>query len=197
MRAPPNDDPWVLDPRLEDLPFPRLIVERAAAGGATTLRQLARIPPSELVGPASSLLAQARAILERYLGRTWEELAAVVPAPGAPPRRVATPRVPTCWDELRLVLPVALRSVRLTAVDIPDRMRTYSANHGLETLGDLARVSEAQLLDTPGLGRLTVHRTFLAVLAFAERAGGRLAMPPPVSLDDPKTSRPSRSGRRR
>src|ERR1700678_3988065 len=111
MRAPPDDDPWVLDPRLEDLPFPRLIVERAAAGGATTLRQLARIPPSELVGPASSLLAQARAILERYLGRTWEELAAVVPAPGDPPRRVATPRVPTCWDELRLVLPLGLRSV--------------------------------------------------------------------------------------
>lgn len=184
MSAPPNEDPWVLDPRLEDLPFPRLIVERAAAGGATTLRQLARIPPSKLLSPDSIALAQARAILERYLGRTWEELAAVVPSPGNPPRRLDGPRAPTCWDELRLVLPIALRSVRLVQIDLPDRMRTHSAKHGYETLEDLARVSEAELLETPRLGRLTVHRTFVAVTDFAERAGWIATMPPPVSLEE-------------
>jgi hypothetical protein len=74
----------VADPRLDELPIPTWVRQRAAAKGITTLRQLARVPPQELINsPAdrSATLAETRVILERFLGRTWEELAAVE-APG-------------------------------------------------------------------------------------------------------------------
>jgi hypothetical protein len=186
MSAPPHDEPPVVDPRLDDLPFANIIVERAAAAGATTLRQLARIPPRVLMSEGAVVIAAARAILERYLGKTWEELSAATPPPPDAPRRPSTlstqeaPRAPTGWDELRLVLPSALWFARLDDIGVPERMKKYPSKQRSESLIELAAFSEAQLLGTPRIGRLTVHRTFLAVLAFAARAGVRVAMPPPL-----------------
>jgi hypothetical protein len=161
-----------LDPRLDDLPFLRFVHDWAAARGITTVRQLARVRPTELVAnPAqaatSSVVAHTRAILERFLGRPWEQLAADQ-VPAGPPRLGHGARRPASWDELRLVLPERLRALPLDDVDLPAPMRTYAGRQALTTLGALAQRSEAVLLQAAHLGRLSVHRTFLAVLAFAE-----------------------------
>ncbi len=186
MRTLPGaGDGPVLDPRLDELNFPVTVRRWASARGATTLRELARIPPAELTDhpDSSAVLADVRAVLERYFGRTWEELAsveAVGPAGGRRPR-LAEPRLPASWDELRLVLPAALRAVPLLDLDLPTRMELYAERGSLQTLGELARES-AHLLGLQRMGRITVHRTFLAVMAYARRAGTPVVMLPAVSL---------------
>jgi hypothetical protein len=167
---PRAEDP-ALDPRLDDLPFRRFLHDWAAARGITTVRQLARVHPTELAAnPAqaatSSVVAHTRAILERFLGHPWEVLAAAG-APGGPRPLGHGPHEPAGWDELRLVLPERLRALPLHEVDLPTVMRTYAEREALTTLGELARRSEAVLLQAAHLGRLSVHRTFLAVRALA------------------------------
>ena len=170
----------VFDPRLDELHFPLLVRHWAEAKGITTLRQLASVPPTALTGDPdhSVTLAAVRAVLERYFGRTWEELASV----GGPRRpRPLEPRLPSTWDELRLVLPAALRVVPLDDLDLPARIVHYADRGGLRTLGELARES-AYFLGLQKMGRLTVRRTFRAVVAFAERAGTPVVMLPAVPL---------------
>jgi hypothetical protein len=177
---PGAGDGPVLDPRLDELPFPHLVRQWAEARGLTTLRQLASIPPAELtVDPDRSVvLTRLRGVLERYFGRSWEDLASV-----EGPRRPgpSEPRLPASWDELRLVLPAVLRAVPLDDLDLPARMLLYAERGGLTTLGELARES-AYLLALQKMGRITVHRTFLAVLAFARRAGTPVVMLPAVPV---------------
>ncbi len=140
MSALPDVAPApVLDPRLDDLPFTHRIREMAAAKGVSTLRQLARTAPRDLVAAPhllSATVEDARVILERFLGRTWEELAAL-----SPPRpvRFAASRLPTGWDELRLVLPERLRAVSLEALGLPTAIDKHARTARLRTLGDLAR----------------------------------------------------------
>jgi hypothetical protein len=46
-------------------------------------------------------------------------------------------------------------------------MLSYAERAGLSTLGDLATLSEARLFTVPKIGRLTIHRTFLAIARLA------------------------------
>jgi hypothetical protein len=185
MRTPSGTDGPVLDPRLDELPFPVLLRQRADARGITTLRQLASIPPAQLMThPSESVvLADVRAVLERYLGRTWEELATGKASPGTFPP--AEPRLPASWDELRLVLPATLRAAPLDGIGLPPRMLTYVERRDLQTLRELGRQSETFLLGEQKIGRLTVHRTFVAVVAFARGAGTPVVMPPPAPMGRP------------
>ncbi|MFT3771405.1 MAG: DNA-directed RNA polymerase subunit alpha C-terminal domain-containing protein [Minicystis sp.] len=162
----------VLDPRIDALPFRHFVRQWAAAQGITTLRQLARVPPASLLADRSALatsteVAHARGLIEHFLGRTWEELVARE-EPREPPRIEGGSRRPVCWDELRLVLPEALRARRLSEIALPARMQTCAERAGIATLGELAERSEEQLMEVPRLGRLTIHRTFLAIRAFSE-----------------------------
>jgi hypothetical protein len=175
--------PPVLDPRLDELPLPLLLRRWAAAKGITTLRQLARIPPQELLvtrAQDSTTLARTRAVLERFLGRRWEELASVE-APGDEP---PVSRRPAGWDELRLVLPEPLLSLSLSEIylDLPPRIVTFAEREGMKTLGELTQRSEAQLLAAGKIGSLSVRRAFRSVLELAKRRGVPVAMPPPASI---------------
>ncbi len=136
----------------------------AAELGATTLRQLARVDPKDILAShpdATVWLDALRAIVERLFGRPWEELAAhdVLPAPA--------PRRPTRWDELRLVMPDALHARLLAELELPSYMVKYVRREGLVTVGQLAQRSEAQLNAAQNLGRGFIHKTFKAVLALA------------------------------
>jgi hypothetical protein len=182
MTTLPGADGPVLDPQLDDLAFPVLLRQWAAAKGVTTLRQLATVPPAELIQEPdrSAILVGVRAILERYLGRTWEELASGEASPGTV--RPVEPRLPSSWDELRLVLPAALRASLLDDIDLPPQMQTHVARRGFTTLGELARQSETLLLAEGRVGRITVRRTFRAVVAFARLEGTPVVMLPAVAL---------------
>jgi hypothetical protein len=171
MPARRHADPPALDPRLDDLPFQRRFREAAEAKGVTTVRQLARLPPESLVSvKRSTMVDEARAILERFFGHTWEELLVMEKLPEAV--SIATP---TTWDELRFSLSADLRAVRLEALVLPSIMQTVIERQGIRTLGELAQRSEAQLSAEPRLGRLTVRRTFVAVTRFV-----RAFVPAPV-----------------
>ena len=61
-------------------------------------------------------------------------------------------------------------------------MQTYVARRGLTTLGELCRQSETHLLSGERVGRITVRRTFLAVVAFARCEGTPVVMLPAVAL---------------
>ena len=157
---------WVLrvDPSLDELPLFVLARQWAAERGATTLRQLARVDPAEIVAAhpgADVWLEQMRGLIENLFGRRWEDLAALDVLPTPAPRR------PTRWDELRLVLPDALHGKLLEDVALPPFMQNYVRREGLVTLGQLAQRSEGQLSAGRHLGRASIHRTFKAVLALA------------------------------
>jgi len=172
--APPSsarrriEPAWVLrvDPSLDDLPIPVLARQWAKERGATTLRQLARVDPKDILAvhpDATAWLDAMRAVLERLFGWEWEELAALDVLPRPSPRR------PTRWDELRLVLPDMLYGTLLEEIELPHYMEKYVRREGLVTLGQLAGRSEARLSAAQNLGRGSIHKTFKAVLALALR----------------------------
>src|SRR6185312_2809030 len=128
--APPSstrrrvEPAWVLrvDPALDELPIPVLARQWARERGATTLRQLARVDPKDILAlhpDANAWLDAMRAVVERLFGWEWEALAAhdVLPPP-APCR-------PTRWDELRLVLPDMLYGTLLEELELPPFMVSY------------------------------------------------------------------------
>ncbi len=168
-RRPRREPAWKLhvDPALSELPFSVIALEWAAEKGAYTLRQLARIPPEQVQaahGKSNGVLPMMRGFVERLLGRSWEELASLSVLPEPAPRR------PTCWDELRLVLPDPLRLTLLGHLPLPPPMKNYVTRERLTTLGELARRSEAEISTGQRVGRISVHRTFLAVMALATGA---------------------------
>jgi hypothetical protein len=73
------------------------------------------------------------------------------------------PAVPRSWDALRIAVPVRYRVLFLTDLHLPPRILGYAERIGLRTLGDVTRLSEAELLGAHGLGRLSVHQMFKRV----------------------------------
>jgi hypothetical protein len=55
------------------------------------------------------------------------------------------------------------RVLFLTQVDLPARVLKYAELAGLRTLGDVTRLSEAELLGARGMGRLSIHQMFKTV----------------------------------
>jgi hypothetical protein len=70
---------------------------------------------------------------------------------------------PRSWDALRALVPADYRVLFLVDLGLPARILVYAERAGLRTLGDLTRLSEAELLGVPRLGRLSVHQMFKRV----------------------------------
>ncbi|MFT3770136.1 MAG: 3'-5' exonuclease [Minicystis sp.] len=179
---------WLL---IDERSLPARLVNWADRKGITTLRQLARIAPAELLAERNlgrRSVAETRAVIEERLGAGWEELAAAARAvEEAAAKGTAEPAVPSRWDELRIALPEALRGVGLDEIDLPTRVRSYAEREGLRTLADLAGRSGAQLRAAQNLGRKSVEQIFEAVIAFQERAAARRRLADAGLLESWKT----------
>lgn len=164
--APAPPGAGLQDPLLDDLPLPSRLLNWASAEGLTTLLALARLPPQDLLRVRSLgrlTIARGRRTIEALLGCSWEEFAARERAWEA--REAPTPEdlAPRNWDELRVGMPEALRTLPLEAVPLVPRLRAYAIAEGLHTVGELATRSEAELLLVPHVGRRAVQLTYRAV----------------------------------
>ncbi len=103
---------------------------------------------------------------------------AVPPPEGAGAGEAAAiPVVPRNWDALREAIPGPCRAIPLEQITLPPRIEGYATREGLTTLGDMAARSESELLGARGVGRLSVHRMFKAILEHLHRLGAELRAP--------------------
>ena len=164
MHCPSDDQAPALDPLLDDLPFTRRVREMAAAKGAVTLRQLARIPPTVWRRSGSTTVADARH--PRALPRSDVGGAGLAHAgPRHPCRR---PSAPACGLGRAPSAPARLRGgARRRPRPAPHAWKITRHRIGAPTLGELAAFSEAEL--RAGSGRTPGSTT---TSSYGRRRGG-------------------------
>lgn len=143
--------------------LPQRMFGFAEREGLTTLGELVRKAPSDLIGEPNlgrKSLQDTRRVIEAMTGRPWEEL---VRSPSTPPGADATaplspdhPAIVDAWDAARVRFSEEQRAIALADIELPARLRTLATREGLATLGDLASRSRSDLLALPRLGRASV-----------------------------------------
>lgn len=115
-------------------------------------------------------LAETRAVVEKLLGREWEEAWAALPEPKMhppwDPEGEDKPDVavaPDSWDSRLQTLAAEHHELLLTRLDLPSRMRSYCEARGLTTVGALLRIPRDELLGASNLGRSSLRRTLEAL----------------------------------
>lgn len=166
-QAPP---PGPGETRLDTLPLPTRLLSWAEQRGITTLAELSRIPPRDLIAERNlgrKTIADTRHVLEAALGCSWEEAATGVETSEAPGHedRFASKD----WDVMRLALPSVLADASPADVDLPARVRSYMHHEGLQTIGALATRPKATLLAARNLGRASIPALVEALHAHMER----------------------------
>ncbi|WP_437986666.1 UvrD-helicase domain-containing protein [Sorangium sp. So ce117] len=162
------------------LSLPVRFMNWAEKKGLTTLGELSRIPPRDLLAERNlgrKTLAETRVVLEAALGCSWEEAAteaeAAARAPAASDASLQEdPFTSKQWDVMRLALPDALASARIDDVDLPTRVVTYARAEGIETIPALAARSKATLLSAKNMGRASIPALVEALQAHMERLDG-------------------------
>jgi hypothetical protein len=144
-------------PLLDLLDLPARVAAFAYAAGLETIGDLARIPPETLLGERNlgrTSIAITRRLLEERMGVAWEEIACPerVGPPSAPPEDPD----PQGWDAVRRRVREEHRLIPLTELDLPLGLRDGLERRGVLTLGDLAQLSRAMLIELPGIGRQTM-----------------------------------------
>jgi Bacterial RNA polymerase, alpha chain C terminal domain len=162
--APPEEGPDFL---LDEIRLPVRMRAAAKRRGITTLRQLATIPPRDLIADKNvgrTSIARTRVLIEELLGVSWEELqASKLPPPG----------LPAGWDELRAGLSEGARAVRLDRLSLPARVVSYAERERLETVGDLSKRSRAELVSAKNFGRSSIKAVVAAVTRCVEEGPRR------------------------
>ncbi|WP_437290977.1 UvrD-helicase domain-containing protein [Sorangium sp. So ce406] len=162
------------------LSLPVRLMNWAEKKGISTLGELSRIPPRDLLAERNlgrKTLAETRVVLETALGCSWEEAAAEAEAAA---RALAVgdassqedPFASKEWDVMRLALPEPLASARVEDVDLPTRVVTYARAEGIETIGALAARSKATLLSAKNMGRASIPALVEALQVHMERLEG-------------------------
>lgn len=167
---PPRSSPVPFDAGVATTPIasvqlPTRMLNWANRNGITTLEEIAQRAPHDLLAERNlgrRSIRETRVVIEKFLQQPWETLAG-----SAAPCRPAAPKNP--WDELRVALPDALRSIQLGEFRVPARMRSYAAREQLQTLGDLAKRSSAELYSAKHVGRRSVRQLVEAVRDYSPR----------------------------
>jgi mRNA-degrading endonuclease RelE of RelBE toxin-antitoxin system len=166
---------------LDSLAFPTRLFNWAEKKGLTTLEELVRIAPRDLLSERNlgrKTIAETRAVVEATLGCAWEDAATdAVEAADAP--APADPFASDDWNVLRLALPEALAATKLAEIDLPARVVTHMRTEGIATIGGLATRSRSQLLAAKNLGRSSIPQLVDALRLHMERlesAGMKAAM---------------------
>jgi DNA-directed RNA polymerase alpha subunit/mRNA-degrading endonuclease RelE of RelBE toxin-antitoxin system len=172
---------------LDSLSFPTRLFNWAEKKGLTTLEELVRIAPRDLLSERNlgrKTIAETRAVVEATLGCAWEDAAtdAVEAARAAAGEEAPAPADPFAsddWNVLRLALPEALAATKLAEIDLPARVVTHMRTEGIATIGELATRSRSTLLAAKNLGRSSIPQLIDALRLHMERlesAGMKAAM---------------------
>jgi hypothetical protein len=146
-------------PLLDLLDLPPRIASFAYTEGLETLGDLARIAPEELLAERNlgrKSVGLTRRILEARIGVRWEDIAHPDRArlPSEPPEDPD----PQGWDAIRKTLSDDHRRIPIVALGLSPGLRQRLSQRGVHTLGDLASLSRAKLLDVPGIGPRTLQK---------------------------------------
>jgi hypothetical protein len=151
--------------------LPTRMLNWANRNGITTLEEIAKRAPHDLLAERNlgrRSIRETRVVIEDLLQQPWEQLAgSAAPSPPVPPKHP--------WDELRLALPDALRFMQLGEFRVAARMRSYAAREQLQTLGDLAKRSSAELYSAKHVGRGSVRQLVEAIRDHSPREQAILA----------------------
>ncbi|HMY18314.1 MAG TPA: DNA-directed RNA polymerase subunit alpha C-terminal domain-containing protein, partial [Polyangium sp.] len=145
---------------LDSLDLPTRMHIWAMHKGVTTLEELVRWRPSELLAERNigrRTISETRKVLEAKLGRSWEE---AFDAMNGPVQDAEDAREDAFaskdWDTVRRNLPSALPETNLTEIDLPVRILSYAKRENLLTVADLATRSKSDLLGAKNLGRTSI-----------------------------------------
>jgi superfamily I DNA/RNA helicase/mRNA-degrading endonuclease RelE of RelBE toxin-antitoxin system len=158
----------VLATPLVELEVPTRLLNWARGENVTTLGDLARTSPSDLMAQANlgrTSVRKARELLEILTGRRWESLV------GTPETSVALAPVISslkAWDSLREAFNDEHRALVLENIPLPTRVRTFAVREKLKTLGDLARLSRAQLAEAPNIARASLKELPLVISGYLD-----------------------------
>lgn len=162
----------VLEESLANWPLPTRLQNWAERAGVSKVRDLVLRSPIDLVAEPNvgrASVASARQLLERRLGRRWEELRRALSSAetgAASPKEVG-------WNELKETLPQEVLGHELTEVPLPARMRTFVENEGLRTVADLVAFPQADLAARKNLGRRSIKDTREALLTYVSNLESR------------------------
>ena len=168
--APPSNP--LEEMPLTQLKLPTRILNWARMKNITSVAQLARIPPHELLSERNlgrKTIAGARAALEPALGCTWEHAACNSAVEGGTADAAKDPHAPADWDEMRRALPESLLACPLDELDLPQGVFFHLKRAGLSTVADLAARSMAQLIIMGRLRRASIPALIQALRAHIDR----------------------------
>lgn len=169
----------LLDRKLFELEFPTRTLNWAERKGITTIAELVAFDPDAFAQERNVgrlTVRQTRAALEEALGTTWERARAAL-ASGAPAgdepeppssegsveEETATVGGAAGWASCARTLGDRLREVPLEELELPARMRTFAAEQGLTTVGQLLAFGYEDLRARPNLGRKSLSDTLDAI----------------------------------
>ncbi len=158
---------------LDQFSFPTRLFTWARRAGVHTFGELVAVAPLELLDQGNmgrKTLQDTREVIEREAGQRWEELR-VAPSGAEILGGNAGASAKHEWDGMRRSLSEAERAILLGRVPLPTRVETYVRARGLQTLGELAAVSRAELIAAPNLGRASVDLLPEIIRAYIEAAG--------------------------
>lgn len=167
---------------LELFDFPMRLLNWAKRSGVATFGELVAVAPVELLDQGNmgrKTLADTREVIERVAGQRWEDLqrepvgASILDgeADGS-----ASTQAGATWDVMRRHLSESERAIELARLPLPARIETYVGAHGLQTLGELAAVSRAELLEAPRLGPLSVEQLPDVIRAYIDATRNAAAL---------------------
>jgi superfamily I DNA/RNA helicase/mRNA-degrading endonuclease RelE of RelBE toxin-antitoxin system len=164
---------------VDDLDLPTRMLNFATEKGVVTVLDLVRWTQPELMAQRNlgrKTVRVSREAIEDLTGRRWEDLtaldrSAVLAAHERADAEVSDADVADAvslgtahpadlssmpWDALRQALSITDRLARLERIPLPTRARGFATTHGLQTLGELAKISAAELAKADNFGRKTI-----------------------------------------
>lgn len=180
----------LLHRRLLDLEFPTRTLNWAARKGIVTVGELVAIDP-ELFAQERNVgrltVRQTRAALEEALGRTWEQARSSsrggsIPAddgseddaPASLDEDAITSGGAVGWSACAATLGERLRDVPIGDIELPTRMRTFVAEQGIATVGELLSHGYEDLRSRPNLGRKSLNDSLDAIQDYIEQQAAPL-----------------------
>lgn len=153
--------------------LPARILNWAGRAGILNVQDLIRWDPEKLSGEPNigrGTLRKTRTILERHLGRAWEEARRDLVGTDSPGDETDTsgPATSISWDRFLEELPREYWGLDLEEVELPGRMRSFVIREGIPTAEALFSRPRANLVEQPNLGRGSLAATIEAVRAHVD-----------------------------
>lgn len=152
----------VLATPLGEYELPTRLRNWAEREGIGTLGTLAGYAPTTLMTQPNlgrTSVRHARRIIEEATGQRWESvrsIAAKLPETTVDQAAPAATGEASSWDGVRSRLSAEQRQLLLDGIPLPARIKSFVAREKLLTLGDLAKLSRADLQDQPSVGRASI-----------------------------------------